>query len=176
MVEFFTRSEYIKLHFAESWNELHHLLIMEELGGDSVFLDRFVAQHIAFVYYWLVVALYILSPATAYDLNMNVEQHAYDTYDGYLKDHEEELRNLPAPKVAKEYYETGDLGLFDAFQWAPKKEDTDAVVATGEHKRRPVIRTLYDVFWNIREDEAEHASSMRKLRDFAVNRNVEEKR
>ena len=46
--------EYIKLHFSESWNELHHLLIMEDLGGDENFIDRFVAQHIAFVYYWLV--------------------------------------------------------------------------------------------------------------------------
>ena len=24
----------LKVHFAESWNELHHLLIMESLGGN----------------------------------------------------------------------------------------------------------------------------------------------
>lgn len=24
-----------KIHFAEEWNELHHLLIMEALGGDA---------------------------------------------------------------------------------------------------------------------------------------------
>ncbi|KAJ6367395.1 hypothetical protein OIU78_000035 [Salix suchowensis] len=29
------RSDYIKVHFAESWNEMHHLLIMEDLGGNS---------------------------------------------------------------------------------------------------------------------------------------------
>ena len=42
----FRKKEYIKMHFAESWNELHHLLIMESLGGTDRFGDRFVAQHI----------------------------------------------------------------------------------------------------------------------------------
>lgn len=36
----FRKSEYIKIHFAESWNELHHLKIMESLGGNSEFKDR----------------------------------------------------------------------------------------------------------------------------------------
>jgi ubiquinol oxidase len=29
------KADFLKIHFAESWNELHHLLIMEELGGNS---------------------------------------------------------------------------------------------------------------------------------------------
>merc|ERR1711916_401410 len=65
----FRQKEFIKLHFEESWNELHHLLIMEELGGDKEFGDRFMAQHIAFFYYWIVVVLYVFTPATAYHLN-----------------------------------------------------------------------------------------------------------
>ena len=59
------KSEYIKVHFAESWNELHHLKIMEELGGNKEFGDRFIAQHMAFFYYWLVVGVYIAAPAVA---------------------------------------------------------------------------------------------------------------
>jgi ubiquinol oxidase len=27
------KAEYLKIHFAEDWNEMHHLLIMESLGG-----------------------------------------------------------------------------------------------------------------------------------------------
>jgi ubiquinol oxidase len=61
----FRNSDYIKIHFAESWNELHHLKIMESLGGNKEFADRFLAQHIAFFYYWLVIAVYITSPAVA---------------------------------------------------------------------------------------------------------------
>jgi ubiquinol oxidase len=73
------RADYMKIHFAESWNELHHLLIMEELGGNARFTDRFVAQHIAFFYYWLVTVLYMLAPPVAYNLNEHVERHAFDT-------------------------------------------------------------------------------------------------
>ncbi|HEY9806815.1 MAG TPA: alternative oxidase, partial [Candidatus Obscuribacterales bacterium] len=28
------KADWLKVHFAEAWNELHHLLIMESLGGD----------------------------------------------------------------------------------------------------------------------------------------------
>lgn len=28
------KADWLKVHFAETWNELHHLLIMESLGGD----------------------------------------------------------------------------------------------------------------------------------------------
>lgn len=159
------RKEYIQIHFAESWNELHHLLIMEELGGNKAFADRFVAQHIAFFYYWIVVALYIISPAVAYDLNKHVENHAFDTYREYVQSNEAELKLLPAPRVAVEYYQSGDLHMFDAFQYHmsfPSRLMTDPA---GEERpiRRPTVETLYDVFCNIRDDEAEHASTMKIL-------------
>jgi hypothetical protein len=40
------------VHFAEEWNELHHLLIMESMGGNKRWRDRFLAQHAAVFYYW----------------------------------------------------------------------------------------------------------------------------
>jgi ubiquinol oxidase len=66
------KAELLKLHFAESWNELHHLRIMEELGGNAEFVDRWVAQHVAFFYYWVVIGLYVLNPRVAYNLNEQV--------------------------------------------------------------------------------------------------------
>ena len=171
----FRKKEYIQIHFAESWNELHHLLIMESLGGNDKFVDRFFAQHIAFFYYWIVVAMYIANPAIAYDLNKHVETHAFHTYDSYLKSHGEELKLQPAPQVAIDYYQKGDLYMFDAFQYKllsnvqdQSGRATDASLSTGTdasqlERRRPVVETLYDVFYNIREDEAEHADTMRLL-------------
>lgn len=156
------RKEYIKIHFAESWNELHHLLIMESLGGNDRFMDRFVSQHIAFFYYWLVVAAYIANPPVAYDFMKHVETHAYETYDNFIKENEAELRSQAPPAIAVEYYEKGDLSLFDAFQGCN-------LGATGtkdcplNETRRPKIKTLYDVFYNIREDELEHAKTMELL-------------
>lgn len=52
----------LRLHFEQSYNELHHLRTMEALGGGDRWDDRFVAQHIAFGYYWAVVALFLASP------------------------------------------------------------------------------------------------------------------
>lgn len=34
---------WLRIHWAEGWNELHHLLIMEELGGSKNWIDRFLA-------------------------------------------------------------------------------------------------------------------------------------
>lgn len=138
---------------------------MESLGGSEKFMDRFVAQHIAFFYYWLVIAVYMASPAIAYDLNKHVEQHAFNTYDEFLQSHGEELKLLPAPQVAIDYYQDGDLALFDAFQNdafdMTRKEKNNGGIAP--QPRRPVVNNLYDVFFNIRADEGEHAITMGKL-------------
>jgi ubiquinol oxidase len=31
---FWRKADWLKVHFAETWNELRHLLIMESLGGN----------------------------------------------------------------------------------------------------------------------------------------------
>ncbi|KAA3489025.1 ubiquinol oxidase 4, chloroplastic/chromoplastic isoform X1 [Gossypium australe] len=128
------RADYLKVHFAESWNEMHHLLIMEELGGNSWWFDRFLAQHIAIFYYFMTVFMYALSPRMAYHFSECVESHAFETYDKYIKAQGDELKKQPAPEVAIKYYTGGDLYLFE---------------------------NLYDVFVNIRDDEAEHCKTMK---------------
>lgn len=152
------KANYLKIHFAESWNELHHLLIMEELGGSDLWIDRFVAQHIALAYYWIVLFMYLFNPTLAYNLNEMVEEHAFLTYDQFLKEKGEELKKIPAPVAAKEYYRDGDLYMFDEFQ-------------TGTcEPRRPKCDTLYDTFVNIRDDEKQHMNTMIHLQaDLELN-------
>jgi ubiquinol oxidase len=145
------KADLLKVHFAETWNELHHLLIMESLGGDRHWLDRAIAQHIAVAYYWVVVPLYMLFPKYAYYLMELIENHAYHTYDGYLKLNEAELKTQPAPQVAINYYRDGDLYMFDETQ------------TTDPEFRRPKVDNLYDVFVNIRDDECEHVKTMEAL-------------
>ncbi|CAL2251190.1 unnamed protein product [Prunus armeniaca] len=110
------RADYLKVHFAESWNEMHHLLIMEELGGNAWWFDRFLAQHIAIFYYFMTAFMYIISPRMAYHFSECVEGHAFSTYDKFIKARGEDLKKLPAPEVAVKYYTSGDLYLFDEFQ------------------------------------------------------------
>ncbi|KAH7289169.1 hypothetical protein KP509_31G061500 [Ceratopteris richardii] len=143
------RADYLKVHFAESWNELHHLLVMEALGGDKRWFDRFLAQHIAVAYFFLAALMYTISPRMAYHFSECVERHAYSTYDKFIKQHGAELKKLPAPAVAVEYYTKGDLYMFDEFQ-------TNQV----PNSRRPKVDNLYDVFINIRDDEGEHCKTM----------------
>ncbi|EPS61569.1 alternative oxidase [Genlisea aurea] len=157
------RADYLKVHFAESWNEMHHLLIMEgvdtdvksssvscsELGGNSWWFDRYLAQIIAILYYFMTVFMYTLSPRMAYHFSECVENHAFETYDKFVKTEKEKLERLPAPAVAVKYY-TEDLYLFDEFQ-----------TSRPPNSRRPKIENLYDVFLNVRDDEAEHCKTMR---------------
>jgi hypothetical protein len=143
------KSDWLKVHFAESWNELHHLLIMEDLGGDQQWVDRFLARHVALLYYWIIVLLYVIHPKSAYHFMELVEGHAYKTYNKFLQENEADLKAKPAPQVAIQYYRDGDLYLFDEFQTGRQLET-----------RRPAVDNLYDVFVNIRDDEREHVKTM----------------
>jgi ubiquinol oxidase len=143
------KADWLKVHFAESWNELHHLLIMESLGGANFWGDRLLAKSVAIIYYWIIIVIYMISPKSAYHFMELVEEHAYASYDKFLTDYEETLKNQPAPAIAINYYRDGDLYMFDEFQ-------------TGQipHSRRPKVDNLYDVFVAIRDDEMEHVKTM----------------
>ena len=69
-----------RIHFAQEYNEYHHLLIMESLGGDQEWFVRFLAQHASIVYYFIMVTLWVLSPTLAYNFSELIESHAVDTY------------------------------------------------------------------------------------------------
>lgn len=154
------KADWLKIHFAESWNELHHLMIVEELGGDQYWIDRFLARSGAFVYYWILVFTYIVAPRSAYHFMQLVEEHAYDTYDKFIKEHEDELKAQPAPQVAINYYGSGDLYLFDEFHTSRPPEE-----------RRPKIENLYDVYVAIRNDEMEHIKTMVACQQFYAQAN-----
>jgi ubiquinol oxidase len=91
----------------------------------------------------------MLNAHAAYNFMQQVEEHAYHTYDLFLKEHAEELKQMPAPQVAINYYLDGDLYMFDEFQ-----------TTHPEAFRRPQIENLYDVFVAVREDELEHVKTM----------------
>lgn len=142
------RSDYLKIHFAETWNEQHHLLIMEELGGDKNWADRFLAQHMALGYFALALMFYMFNPTYAYNFNQAVEEEAFETYSRFLENNEEYLKKQPAPEVAKKYYLGEDSYMFTA------------ISKDARPNVRPKMKTLYDCFSAIRDDEGEHAKTM----------------
>jgi hypothetical protein len=82
-----------------------------------------------------------------------------DTYTEFAESNKEVLQSMPAPAVAKDYYEAADLYTFDEFQTARERGT-----------RRPKIDTLYDVMCSIRDDEAEHVKTMAACQDREVLR------
>lgn len=147
---YWRKSDWLKVHFAESWNELHHLRIIEALGGGEHWVDRFISRIGVLAYYWLLVFVYMIAPKRAYHFNQLVEEGAYHTYDKFLNEHGAELKAQPAPQVAINYYCEGELYMFDEFQTSNPSLD-----------RRPKIENLYDVFLAMRNDEAEHIKTMK---------------
>jgi len=151
--------ERMRTHYAEADNELHHLLIMEELGGNASVVDRTLAQAMAFSYYWYVIGVYSISEQAAYHLSELIEDHAFNTYNTYLTKNEEMLKTLPVPKVAIKYYEEDNPYLFDKF--CTVKDGADDFSS-----QRPKLETLYDVFVNVRNDEKEHWKTLCNLVQF----------
>lgn len=144
------RSDYLKIHFLQTWNEQHHLLIMEELKGNQRWLDRFLAQHLAVGYYFMALMFFLCNPTFAYNFNQAVEEEAFETYNHFLAVNEDFLKEQPAPKAAKSYYLEDHLYL-----------------EMGS-RPRPRIESLYDTFCAIRDDEAEHAHTMETMQEEAL--------
>jgi len=158
----------MRTHYAEADNELHHLLIMESLGGNDSAIDRTVAQAMAFGYYWYVVIIYFFNEPAAYHLSELIENHAFDTYSGFLNDHGERLKTMPVPEIAQKYYVDDNPFLFDLF-CTVKNLDDDGNFST----RRPKLESLYDVFVNIRDDEKEHWKTLCNLVQYGDMQGVE---
>ena len=140
------------LHFAEENNELHHLLIMEELGGNRSLVDRLLVQPVAVLYYWLLVVTFFFSPSHAYQFCRLVETHAAATYNAFCIANRQILKKIPAPNVARQYYlctGTEDRFLFDRFH-----------VNDHQKARSTKCDNLLDTFVNIRDDEREHVQAM----------------
>ena len=148
----------MRTHYAEADNELHHLLIMESLGGNSNIVDRTLAQTMAFFYYWYVIAIYAWNEPAAYHLSELIEDHAFDTYSKFTANYEDRLKKEPVPEIARKYYERDNPFLFDLFCTVKSKSEEGTY-----SQRRPQLSSLYDVFVNIRDDEREHWKTLCNL-------------
>ena len=73
----------MKEHFAQTLNETEHLEEMELREGNKYWIDRFFAKHLVLLYFWIMVGYYFIDPVNAYDINMKIEKHAFETYVKY---------------------------------------------------------------------------------------------
>eukprot|EP00559_Dactyliosolen_fragilissimus_P002017 CAMPEP_0184868694 /NCGR_PEP_ID=MMETSP0580-20130426/31408_1 /TAXON_ID=1118495 /ORGANISM="Dactyliosolen fragilissimus" /LENGTH=255 /DNA_ID=CAMNT_0027369749 /DNA_START=869 /DNA_END=1636 /DNA_ORIENTATION=+ len=136
---------------------------MESLGGDQKWWVRFLAQHSAIVYYVVLTILWAISPSLSYKFSELLETHAVDTYSQFLDENQEQLKLLPPPNVAIDYYAIGLLDpMFGEYQ-------TSALVRNQNVRKSGfAMNTLYDVFEAIRSDEGDHVSTMKACQDPMV--------
>ncbi len=59
---------------------MHHLQIMESLGGDSLWLDRFMAQHGAIVYYWVLIGFFFFFPSVCFRALLGLSRQYCHSY------------------------------------------------------------------------------------------------
>lgn len=93
-----------RIHLNEEINEAQHLRIMESIGGDALWWNRFLARHVAMVYYVILVVLFMVSPRTAYMSSELLERHAVDTYEEFAHANESVLRKMPLTQSALDYF------------------------------------------------------------------------
>jgi ubiquinol oxidase len=161
---FWRRSKDVKrVHFAEEWNEFHHLMIMESLGGDQPYWVRFIAQHSAIAYYIGLTILWAVSPSLSYKFSELLETHAVDTYSQFVDENEKLLKELPPSLAAIEYYVVGVSDpMFGEYQTSALASGTDI------RKSGTNMKSLYDVFHAIRLDEGDHVGTMKACLDPEV--------
>ena len=155
---FWRQVDWLKVHFSESWNDAHHLLIMEVLEGDKYWYDRLFARAIAVVCYWVLVCIYIVNPYSIYRFIELVARHAYADYGRFIEECKKELILRPAPQLVMEAYQAEDFSLFSEFQ-------------TNEHPSS--ITNLLELFSAIRDQEMERIKMMLACQES--NAKVEEK-
>lgn len=103
-----------RVHLDEEINETMHLRVMESLGGDSLWWNRFLARHGAMAYYVVLMFLYAFSPRIAYLSSELLEMHAVDTYREFYESNESVLRQMPLTPSAYEYAPCA-ANMYDVF-------------------------------------------------------------
>lgn len=111
--------EFIKEARSQQDNEQWHLLILEEMvqkkgARENFFLYRIMPQFMAFFYYHVSWALYVLKPAWSYDLNADFEDHAEHEYMEFVKENPDFEKQPFESEFKKDY---GDFNcLADLFR------------------------------------------------------------
>ena len=120
----------------DSNEQTHEDIFARDLGGLSLWIDRFVARHVAVFVYWIFALTTLLDHEFASLLGEAVEAEAVKTYQRMLLEQPEEWLEQPATPIAKAYWrEEGNM-------WAARNEDEP--------------QTLRDVIKLIVKDESDH--------------------
>lgn len=129
--------EFVRESRRQQDNEQWHLFVLEELVAaripkESFLLYRLLPQLIAFFYYHVSWALYVMKPGWSYRLNAEFEDHAEHEYMTFVREHPELETEPFVSSFADDYGHFASLG--DLFRRIGLDE--------REHKLESLERTV----------------------------------
>ena len=139
----------MKEHFYQAINETEHLKEMEKRGGDRFWIDRFFARHLVLFYCWIMVFQYFFSPANAYDVNIKIKEHAFETYSKYLKDNpnDQKIKEIAQDELNHVQELTQALSMLTSIQSNAGKSISNIESITEEEiNPRAIINKTYPFF------------------------------
>ena len=101
-------------------NETMHVVVVSclakrEGGGDPI-RHTLIPLLFAFFYYWASYILYLVNPRYSLELNYLFESHAFEQYDRFLREHEDELRHKLVSSDFLTWYGRTPKHQYDFFQ------------------------------------------------------------
>ena len=150
---------WIRTLMDEAENERMHLMTFIEVAKPTLF-ERLVILGVQWVFYVAFFALYLVSAKTAHRVVGYFEEEAVLSYTLYLNEIDEgRSRNVPAPKIAKRYWNLPDSATL---------RDVVLVVRADEAHHRDVNHGFANELAGLPVDEATiapspyHDTAMRK--------------
>ena len=114
-----------KQHAEQEYNETLHLQIMESMGADRLWWNRFLARHLSIAYFVTLIIFYLFSPRMAYLSSELLERHAVDTYDQFCEENETVLKGMQCTESAL-FYNNNAINMYDIFKEISKDENNHA--------------------------------------------------
>ncbi|MEA2701938.1 MAG: ubiquinol oxidase [Candidatus Parcubacteria bacterium] len=89
-------------------NETLHVVLMSQivqrLKCESFIRHTLIPLIFAFFYFWALYILYVFSRRASLELNFMFENHAFEQYDEFLRDHEARLKVTPFASDFLDFY------------------------------------------------------------------------
>ena len=114
-----------KEHAEEEYNETMHLKIMESMGADRLWWNRFLARHASIIYFIILVFFYLFTPRYAYMSSELLERHAVDTYDQFYEENKDVLLSMQCTQAALDY-QPNARNMYDIFRSISNDENKHA--------------------------------------------------
>lgn len=101
-------------------NETMHVVVVSHLAESEqragFFRHTLVPMVFAFFYFWASYILYLINPRYSLELNYLFEEHAFEQYDRFLTEHEDELKSKSVGSEFLTWYGRHPISQYEFFE------------------------------------------------------------